>query len=169
LEGLEISEVNFSYVRGSNDIFRIDSNYFQKKFLKEESVITARGGQTLQKLGVQLRSFGAYSLNNSVDYLDAGVPFIRGVNMKKGRVNFDDLIYISNEAHSLLWKSEITPETVLLSMSGTVGDVALASKIWEYPVNSNQDIAKIDTKGLLNPYALYALARSRLKCNTAIC
>jgi restriction endonuclease S subunit len=165
LEGLEISEVKYSYACSNNDIFRIDSNYFQKEFLREESVITARGGQTLQKLGVQLRSFGAYSLNNSVDYLDAGVPFIRGVNMKKGRVNFDDLIYISEEAHSLLWKSEITPETVLLSMSGTVGDVALASKTWEYPINSNQDIAKINTKGQLNPYALYAFLLSRFGQN----
>lgn len=165
LEGLEVCEVNFSYARSNNDIFRIDSNYFQKQFLKEEIAINARGGQTLQKLGVQLRSFGAYSLNNNVDYLDTGVPFIRGVNMKKGRVNFDDLTYISEEAHALLWKSEITPETVLLSMSGTVGDVALASKSWKYPVNSNQDIAKIDTKGQLNPYALYAFLLSRFGQN----
>ena len=155
LEGLEISEVWLSYALCNNEIFRFDSNYFQKKFIKEEKVIRDKGSKTLAKIGVVLRSFGAYSLNNDVHYLEQGIPFIRGVNMKKRRVLFRDLIYISEDAHALLWKSEVKPETVLLSMSGTVGDVAIASKSWKYPINSNQDIAKIDTNGNINPYFLY--------------
>lgn len=145
----------FSYALNSNEVFRIDSNYFQKQFLREEKVIQEKGSKTLADLGVELRSFGAYSLNNAVDYLESGVPFIRGINMKKGRVSFTDLIYISEDAHSLLWKSEVKPEMVLLSMSGTIGEVAIASKKWKYPLNSNQDIAKIDAKGRINPYFLY--------------
>ena len=46
-------------------------------------------------------------------------------------------------------------------MSGTIGDVALASKKWKYPINSNQDIAKIETKGKINPYFLYAFLISK--------
>lgn len=160
LEGLEISEVMFSYVKANNDVFRFDSRYFQKQYLREEIVIRKKGANTLAALGVELRSFGAYSLNNEVTYLESGIPFIRGVNMKKGRVSFFDLIYISQEDHSLLWKSEVKPEMVLLSMSGTVGDVAIASKHWNYPINSNQDIAKIDTQGKLNPYYLYSFLLS---------
>ena len=86
---------------------------------------------------VQVRSFGAHSLNNEVEYLDAGVPFIRGVNMKGGRVSFSDMFYIRSEAHKLLWKSEVKEGMVLLSMSGTIGDVAIATARWPYPVNSN--------------------------------
>ena len=115
-----------------------------------------------------MRSFGAYSLNNQVQYLDEGVPFIRGVNMKKGRVSFSNLICISEEAHSLLWKSEVKPGMVLLSMSGTIGDVAIASKNWKYPINSNQDIAKIDTAGKINPYFLYSFLLSKFGQNYLI-
>lgn len=165
LEGLEICEVRLSYALANNDIFRIDSTYFQKQFLAEESVIRIKGGRRLGEVGAEIRSFGAYSLNNEVAYLDEGVPFIRGVNMKGGRVNFSDMLYISHEAHALLWKSEIKKGMVLLSMSGTVGDVAIATKHWEYPVNSNQDIAKIDTVGALNPFALYAFLLSRFGQN----
>lgn len=50
---------------------------------------------------------------------------------------------------------------VLLSMSGTIGDVAIATSKWTYPVNSNQDIAKIDTQGRINPFVLYAFLLSR--------
>ena len=81
--------------------------------------------------------------------------------MKKGRIDFNDIIYISEEANKLLWKSEVKPETVLLSMSGTIGDVALASKKWKYPINSNQDIAKIHTNNKLNPHFLYAFLLSK--------
>lgn len=145
----------------NNEVFRFDSTYFQKQYLHEEKVIRQKSSNTLTALGVELRSFGAYSLNNEVSYQESGVPFIRGVNMKQGRVSFSDLIYINPEANSLLWKSEVKPEMVLLSMSGTVGDVAIASKHWKYPVNSNQDIAKIDTRGKINPYYLYTFLLTR--------
>ena len=165
LEGLEISEVRLSYVLSSNDTFRIDSNFFQKEFIRSELVIRGKKSLTLAARGAVLQSFGAYSLNNQVEYLDEGVPFIRGVNMKKGRVSFSNLICISEEANSLLWKSEVKPGMVLLSMSGTIGDVALASKNWTYPINSNQDIAKIDTAGKVNPYFLYSFLLSKFGQN----
>ena len=63
LEGLEISEVMLSYVLNQNDIFRFDSNYFQQKFLQDETVIRKKEYTTLKTLGVDIRSFGAYSLN----------------------------------------------------------------------------------------------------------
>ena len=156
LEGLEISEVRLSYVLNNNDVFRFDSNYFQKEFIREENLIRSKRYKTLKKLDVSLLSFGAYSLNNFIEYKDEGVPFIRGVNMKKGRVSFSDIIYIDAKSNALLWKSEVKPETVLLSMSGTIGDVAIASRNWNYPINSNQDIAKINTNSNLNPYYLFA-------------
>jgi restriction endonuclease S subunit len=165
LEGLEVSEIMLSYARKNNEVFRFDSNYFQKKYLIEEETIRSKKFSTLKRLKIDIKSFGAYSLNNDVQYLNEGIPFIRGVNMKKGRISFNDMIYIDATANSLLWKSEIKPEMVLLSMSGTIGDVAIASKTWNYPINSNQDIAKIDTKGNINPYFLYAFLLSKFGQN----
>ena len=138
----------------------MDSNYFQKIFLKQEQSISKAKSKTLAELDCDLKSFGAYSLNNHVEYLDDGVPFIRGINLKKGRITFNDVIYISNEAHKLLWKSEVRPKTILLSMSGTIGDVAIASESLKYPINSNQDVAKIYCSEQLNPYYLYTFLRS---------
>lgn len=165
MEGLEVSEVLLSYVLTKNDIFRFDSNYFQKKFLLEEAIIRNQQHTTLKKINVDIRSFGAYSLNNEVNYLEKGIPFIRGVNMKKGRISFSDMIFIDEHANSLLWKSEVKPEMILLSMSGTIGDVAIASKNWKYPINSNQDIAKINTLGNINSYFLYTFLMSKFGQN----
>ena len=81
--------------------------------------------------------------------------------MKNGRINFTDMIFISKSAHDLLWKSEVKAGMVLLSMSGSIGEVAIATPNWMYPVNSNQDIAKIDTHGAVNSFVLYAYLISR--------
>lgn len=149
------------YVKNSNEVFRFDSNFFLKEFLKDENLIRNKKHKSLKEIGVSLLSFGAYSLNNDVEYIDSGVPFIRGINMKKGRIDFSNMIHISERANSLLWKSEVKPETVLLSMSGTIGDVAIASKKWKYPINSNQDIAKIHTDNKIDPYYLFTFLLSK--------
>ena len=156
LEGLEVTEVLASYASANNDVLRIDSEYFQRQYLADEIMRRQRPYRRLEEIGAQVRSFGAYSLNNEVEYLDAGVPFIRGVNMKGGRVSFAEMLYISKDANQILWKSEVKEGMVLLSMSGTIGEVAIATGGWPYPVNSNQDIAKIETGGSCSPHVLYA-------------
>ncbi len=162
LKGLEASEIMFSYVKSQSDILRLDSYYYSKEFLSDEIIISKKNNKTLKELNASLLSFGAYSLNNFVEYKDSGIPFIRGVNMKNGVLDFSDTIYIDEEAHKLLWKSEVKPNTVLLSMSGTIGDVAIAVQEYQYPMNSNQDIAKIRLKEEgIRPCYLYAFLRSK--------
>lgn len=161
MKGLEVSEIKYSYVKFQSDVFRFDSFYYSKEFLSDENIISNQMNKSLKELNANLLSFGAYSLNNFVEYKDSGIPFIRGVNMKGGILDFSDIIYIDEFAHHLLWKSEVKPNTVLLSMSGTIGDVAIAIPEYSYPMNSNQDIAKITLNGKLNPFYLYTFLRSK--------
>lgn len=166
MNGLECSEIMYSYIIKASDIFRIDSFYYKKEFLIEESIIDKILNTSIYELpNAEILSFGAYSLNNYVEYLDDGIPFIRCVNMKNGIINNTDILYISEKANRLLHKSAIYPETVLLSMSGSIGNVALALPEWKYPINSNQDIAKIHLNGDLNPYYLYSFLRSKFGKN----
>lgn len=165
MEGLEVSVVAYKYVIKVSDILRLDSFFFCKEFINDENAIMQKKNSTFKDLGASLRSFGAYSLNNQVEYKNSGIPFIRGVNMKNGLINFDDSLYITPEAHKLLWKSEVKPETLLLSMSGTIGDVAVALPSFSYPINSNQDIAKIDLNGNGDIYYIYAFLRSKFGQN----
>ncbi len=156
MDGLEATEISFSYIISANDILRLDSFYFSKAFLQEENIINTIHHLPLKQMMKSLRSFGAYSLNNEVEYIEKGVPLIRGVNLKAGTVDFSNMVFISEKSHKLLWKSEVYPKTILLSMSGTIGDVALANDFLPYPINSNQDIAKIELKKGFNPYFVFA-------------
>lgn len=165
LEGLEASEVKLSYVCNHTDVLRLDSGYYSKEYLRGENLLDTHVSLMIKDICTSIRSFGAYSLNNFVEYIDSGIPFVRGVNLKNGVIDFSDILYISQEANKILWKSEVLPNMVLLSMSGSIGDIALALPSYNYPINSNQDIAKLELKERFSPYTLYAFLRSRFGQN----
>ena len=155
MDGLEAVELSLSEITHENIALRVDSEYFKKAGIVADELVRSRKWAHLRELASRVQSFGAYSLCNQVVYLESGIPFLRCVNIKQGIVDFNEVLYINNEANKLLWKSAVKPGMVLLSMSGSVGNAAVALNNWTYPVNSNQDIAKI-TPANLNPYYLTA-------------
>ena len=74
-------------------------------------------------------------------FLNEGIPFLRGKDIK-GKIDFDDTVYISEDVHERMKRSVLNEDFFLLTIAGTLGDVAVFKK--EYPeCNINQDIAKI--------------------------
>ncbi|PKL52264.1 MAG: hypothetical protein CVV37_02110 [Nitrospira bacterium HGW-Nitrospira-1] len=131
---------------------RLDAEYYRPIFLQTERQIKSKEWDYLENLSESIKSFGAYSLCNQFEYIEKGIPFLRCKDIKSGRIDFSDVLYISHDANKLLCKSEVKPKTVLFTMSGTVGNSAIATEEIKYPINSNQDIAKIVTNRQLNPY-----------------
>jgi len=146
LKGLDATELKLSQVAEENPIIRIDSSFFAKAALEAEARIKRGKWEQLQSAALAVESFGAYDLTNYFSYAETGIPFLRGLNIKNGFVDFADALFVDKQAHQLLAKSAVRPGMVLLTMSGTVGNAAVALDSWSYPVNSNQDIAKITPK-----------------------
>jgi len=161
LEGLEISVIQLSEVLRANRIFRCDTQYFSKAALTTEALIKRGKWDDLIDVAQSIESFGAYALTNQFTYQEEGIPFLRCVNIKGGFADFGDVIYIDKEANKLLAKSEVKPGMVLLTMSGSVGNATVALDSWKYPINSNQDIAKITPKAGVDEFYLTAFLRSR--------
>jgi restriction endonuclease S subunit len=164
LEGLEVTEILLSDVLRDNAEFRIDSDFFKKEILTVIEFVNSKPHNKLKELVSNIKSFGAYSLCNEINFTEKNdeqaIPFIRCLNIKNSVVNFDDLLYIDKKSNNLLWKSEIKPRMVLVTMSGTVGNATVALEHWNYPINSNQDIAKIETSNI-NPYFLATFLNSK--------
>lgn len=148
-------------VLNENQIQRLDAKFFAKNALAAEIAIKAGDWTTLDDVSSRIESFGAYALTNEFEYQDDGIPFLRCVNIKSGFVDFGDSLYIDESAHQLLSKSAVEAGMVLLTMSGRVGDCAVASDHWNYPINSNQDVAKLTPKGI-DPNFLVAFLSSRV-------
>jgi hypothetical protein len=133
---------------------RLDAEYYKREFLEVETILRRSNCKALDDVSKSIKSFGAYALCNEMVLVEKGIPFIRCTDIKDGFVDFSEVLYIDEATHRLLSKSAITPHMVMLTMSGTVGNSALADPAWKYPINSNQDIAKIEANELLNPYYL---------------
>lgn len=144
-----------SFALNDNRDARLDSTYFTKEAIEADILIDRKQPSRISYVASEVKSFGAYALTNEFEYEENGIPFLRGTNYSGDFINFDGVLRISPEAHKILHKSEVKPGMVLFSMSGSVGSVAVALDTWKYPINSNQDIAKI-VPNSINPYYLAA-------------
>ena len=58
-------------------------------------------------------------------YLDAGVPFLRSLNVEPFRINTTDLKYISRDFHQRLKKSALKPRDIVIVRTGKPGSCAV--------------------------------------------
>lgn len=161
LEGLEITVLTLSVVLSENRVFRLDAQYFSKSALQTEAILKKGFWCDLKSASVRIESFGAYALTNEFSYVEEGIPFLRCLNIRQGFTDFSDVLYITDTANKLLVKSEVKEGMVLLTMSGSVGNASVALKSWKYPINSNQDIAKIVPRSGIDSFYIAAFLGSK--------
>jgi len=139
---------------------RIDPEYYQPEYLEVEKRIEKLPHKSLEEVSDSIVSFGAYALTSFIEWQEEGIPFIVAENVKEGFLNLDSARFISEEVDEILKKSRVKEDQVLLSMSGSVGNAAVAYKI-PLKLNSNQDIVKITPKKDVSPYFLSAFLNSK--------
>jgi type I restriction enzyme S subunit len=140
--------------------FRLDAEYYRPEYLEVAKKVNSLPHETLGDISESIVSFGAYALTNFIEWQDDGIPFIVAENIKEGFISYEGARYISDETDEILKRSRIQEEQVLLSMSGSVGNAAVAYKI-PPKLNSNQDIVKIRLEGKFSPYSLAAFLNSK--------
>jgi type I restriction enzyme M protein len=87
-------------------------------------------------------------------YIAEGIPFLRGKDIKHGEITFKDIVYISPDVHKRMLRSQLNEDYFLLTMAGTLGDVAYFKSNYSES-NINQDIAKIKlTEAISYEYAV---------------
>jgi restriction endonuclease S subunit len=139
---------------------RLDAEYYQPEYLEVAEKVNSLPHETLEGISESIVSFGAYSLTNFIEWQDDGIPFIVAENIKEGFISYEGARYISDKTDEILKKSRVRSEQVLLSMSGSVGNAAVAHKI-PPKLNSNQDIVKINLKQIFSPYVLTAFLNGK--------
>ena len=58
--------------------FRLDAEYYRPSFLQVETLLKRQEWDYLENLSRSIKSFGAYSLCNQIEYKESGIPFLRG-------------------------------------------------------------------------------------------
>jgi len=151
------------WVQGSTvQAKRLDPLYYDPELTRAERYLMDGGKVEWSRLGrvtSDIYSFGAYELTNHIRFVEPSsdsVPFITVTEIGLLSVDLGATRHIDRESHNLLVKSRCRPGNLLLSMSGSIGRVAVVpGDRQEY--NSNQDVAKVlvdEDKG--DPYFLAA-------------
>jgi type I restriction enzyme S subunit len=97
-------------------------------------------------------------------YPTSGVPFIRSLNVRMRRFQWDDIAFISEEMHARMSGTRVHPGDVLLNITGaSIGRVACAPDDVEEG-NVNQHVAIIRPRQELEPrFLMYWLSQPAIQ------
>lgn len=95
-------------------------------------------------------AMGPFGSNiKSDNFVDKGVPVIRGVNLNSERFHDDDFVFLTEEKANELSSSIAYPNDILFTHRGTIGQVGIIptkSKYPRYVVSQSQMKLKVNSK-----------------------
>lgn len=156
LEGLEISILNLSEVLIDNSEFRTDSEFFSKKYLEAEIFLKTKKSEKISKYAKVSDGDHDKFPDNQIDE----VRYLQAKDIKNHLIINENPVFISNEYFSKNKRSHIFEENVILSIMGSVGDIAITPKGFT-PSLANRAIAIIKDIKEVNPYYLFAYLSSK--------
>ncbi len=158
MEGLEISVINKNKLEFENHTLRFDSEYLQKRYLKNLEIIKRKGFKNLSNY-IEHISGGATPLG--ANYELEGIPFLRVQNIMQNYFNLKDVVYINNKQDEEIKRSRLKSKDVLLTITGvSYGKSATVNEELE-GANINQHSVKITLNDKLNPYFLSTFLNSK--------
>jgi len=116
---------------------RLDSEYYQRRYLEIEREIkkfTSKNFSSVAK--ITDGEHGTVQLQNK------GIKYLTAENIKNGFVDTGNIRYITKEVDKRNARSRVKPGDILISIKGTLGEVAIAD-ISLLPANMNRDVAVI--------------------------
>ena len=163
----------FAVKRGSIEK-RIDLNYNLPKYTILEDKLRERFGENLKSLGeiadVICGPFGSAIKNT--DYQETGIPLVRITNIsKEGYMNYDDMIYISEELGNSLRRTQVSPGDIVISQRGSLGQCAVVDDTFE-KLNISANIIAIknireSSAMFIRDYLLSKLGQTLLERNVS--
>lgn len=156
MDGLECSEIALSDLEFSG---RIDSEYYQKKFLKYEDMVHNHNSCPMGKLcHFLIGPFGsAYDTSNYVEI--SQYRYVRGQDVKPFFLQETSPRYMAKEDYQRLSKYGLKEDDILVSVVGTLGNACIVQKK-ELPAifSCKSTAVRVDT---IDPYFLLAYLNSK--------
>lgn len=145
MDGLEAVEMKLSELEKGN---RIDSEFYKKDFEILEKLIKKHNNSIIGKMAKVTDGE-----HGSVEFQEYGIKYLTAENIKSGYVEINNIRYIDEATNKRNLRAEVKEGDVLVSIKGTLGEVAVAEK-WLLPANMNRDVAiiKIQEKAILSEY-----------------
>lgn len=134
---------------------RLDAEYYQKKYDVLERKFDKFKRIKISDLVNYPVSSGTTPKAGGDAYTDCenGIPFVRAVDLQNGEVSVSNFNYIKPEIHnSILKRTQLKKNDVLLSIAGTVGRSAIFKHEFEANINQAVAILRFDETEILRLY-----------------
>lgn len=97
--------------------------------------------------------------HDSPQYVAYGYPLVTSKNLKKGKIDWSDIQYISKKDFDAINKrSKVDPNDILMGMIGTIGNIAMISKKCNFAI---KNVALIKDVQKVNMLYLYYYLQSK--------
>ena len=108
---------------------RLDVVYHKPYYEKIEEALE-KGKFTLNSLGsiIDHISYGASVANNYTSDISKGIPLLRIKDLSRNEINLDDVVYLDESLKKDIGNCYINEGEFLISRSGSIGIVAMATK-----------------------------------------
>ena len=137
---------------------RIDAEYYQPQYLLLDKEFSS-GKLNL----VEIRNLSIFVKKGIFDispdkYISEGIPLIRVQNIRSGFLDYNNMVFISEEEHLKYKKTEIAEGDLVLSKVGTIGEVAIVTqKDGKCNFSQNTIGIKVNKKKIKSEYLLLYL------------
>lgn len=164
LNGLECIELKLSELKLENHEIRIDSEFFQKEYIKlyEKLNNSVELGDIVYMSDVS--SNGSFSKVKNIlsDVNEKVIPYIRSSNVGETFIDLENTNKISKESHEQLKLSQTKKLDVIMARKGKIGGASIVLDN-EINCNCNENVIKlsINDKEKYNPYYMLAFLNSK--------
>ena len=123
------------------------------------SVLKLDAIQSSERYAIQGGPFG--SKLGTKDYVDEGVPVIRGANLSEsGRFRADDFVFVSEEKAQELRSNQAVPGDIVVTQRGTLGQIGMIPTTTGYDrfiISQSQMKITVDRAKAKSEYVFYFL------------
>jgi len=147
--------INFKHAQKKN---RIDSEYYQPKYMKLEEMMKQWGD--LLRLKDVTSVIGGKRLPKGETFSVKGIPYVRTVDIKNVFTDFDKVQNISNEIYQVLKRYQLKHEDILVTIVGSIGLIGYMQEDIS-PCNFTENCAVVRSKNI-SPEFLLAVFISKI-------
>lgn len=114
----EIKDLKFSFVKDKYiDSERLDSSYYSNKYTRLETILKNKNVIQLKDIIIDSK----YGASVSANYVQKGIPFIRGTNLMENEIDDENVVYLDEGLNKEIGKCLVNTGDILITRSGTVG------------------------------------------------
>ena len=124
------------------------------------------GVEHLSTNDVKLDSF--WLMPSTPKYTEMGIPYITSKNVRNGKIDFDNVSYISQEDYENISANRgISVGDVLITMIGTIGEVCIVDDERDF-YGQNLYLVRLDNNKILTKYFYYFITSAKIKNSLVI-